>query len=270
MAKICVMALFISFMFCANQSHAKTDNVMSIVKKTEAALNEAQSGTKQISVTVKDAERVTAQLIVRAAHKQLEDGTRTLFVILEPETLRGTGFTYWKPKGESIQEWAYYPSTRRVRKLTNLTFYESILGTDFTHADLVFQDPGGKHKLLGKEKFKGTDSYKIETTPRANWYYSRIISWIAADTFLPIKREYYDAGGNLWKIKLFENIIVLNNVPIPLRIRMLYILNHRSTKCTLSDLCGDAVYLTKETFDPEKLPGAIFSPFCTIKLLKDK
>ena len=177
-----------------------------------------------------------------------------MLVILEPESLTGNAYLFWKPVDKPLEEWIYFPPTRRVRQLTSLMAYDSFLGTDFTWADLGIKDPGGTNKLLAEEIHAGKKSYKTETIPNERWYYSRIVSWIDADTFLPIQRDYYDTNGQLWKTKLFEHIVVFNNIPMPLQIRMLDVKNNRST--------------SEEAFDPEKLSEAALSPVCSVPIPK--
>jgi len=116
----------------------------------------------------------------------------------------------------------------------------------------------------------GIKAYKIETIPDQRWYYSSIVSWIAADSFLPIQRDYYDANGALWKTKLFENVVAFNNMPMPLQIRMLDVKSNRSTEFTISDVCFDVKFIPKEAFDPEKLSEASLSPVCSLPTAKGK
>ena len=173
---------------------------------------------------------------------------------------------FWKPKDKPVMEWVYSPPTRRVRKLSMMNKYDSFFGTDFTYVDLGIKDPGGTCKFIGNEEYGGRKAYKVETVPKEQCYYSRIVSLIEMETYLPIKREYYDAAGRLWKQKLFENVVVLNNNPMPLKIKMIDVQRNHSTEVTFSDIYYDVDYLSKENFNPDKLPEAVFSPVCTIKL----
>jgi hypothetical protein len=167
-------------------------------------------------------------------------------------------------------EWAYYPSVCRVRRLSGLTAYDSFYGTDFTYADIGIRDLGGTHKFLSEEMHADMRAYKLETIPLEQCYYSRIVSWIAADTFLPIQRDYYDSRGRHWKTKLFEHVVTIDNTPKPLLVRMLDLQRNHSTEVTISDVCYDVEYLTKEDFDPEKLSEAVSSPICTVNVSKNR
>lgn len=270
MKKICVMAFMITFMIVPIPALAEVLDVEAIINNVEKAIDDAQSGSLIMTFTVKDGERITGEWIARAAHKKFNGENRSLMVIMKPENIKGTGHVFWRQDSKTISQWVYYPTTRRVRKLSRLTIYESFLGTDFTHADFGFQDPGGTYRLLGEENYGGAKALKIENIPRERWYYSKIVSWISAETFLPIKRDYYDSTGSLWKTKLIENIIIVNKVPTPLRIRMIDVQRNRSTEIIISDVCSDVEYLTKEDFDPEKLPTATTSAVCTIRPVSKK
>ena len=138
------------------------------------------------------------------------------------------------------------------------------MGTDFTWADFDIKDPGGEHKILEEIVTAEKKFYKIETIPAENWYYSRIVSRISMDNFLPVQRDYYDNTGKLWKVKTFEKVVVLKTIPMPLLIRMQNKVYNQSTELIISDVCFDAPYVKKEMFDPKKLSEAAFSPICSI------
>jgi len=258
------------FIFMAAPLKASPPDVTTIIKKTEKAITAWRSGTRKLVVTVKDGSQVTRELVARNAYKEFPDGKRGLLVILEPKTLRGSAHLFWKRADKTTAEWVYSPGIQRVRSLSGLTAYDSFLGTDFTYADLGIKDPVGTHRLLGEEVHTGTNAYKIETIPQERWYYSRIISWIAVNTFLPIQRDYYDANGRHWKTKLFEHVVTIDNIPKPLRVRMLDLQRNHSTEVSISDFCYDVESLSKETLAPERLSQAVFSPVCTVNIHREQ
>lgn len=268
MKKTGVLFLAMLIVLAVPIAQAGPPDVSIISKKSMDALDAGRQGSTKVAITVKEGNQVTSEWGARMAHKEFQDGRRALLVILEPESLKGNAYLFWKPENKPLMEWVYFPSTRRVRSLTTLMSYNSFLGTDFTWADLGIRDPGGTDKFLSEEVHAGQKSYKIETVPHQKWYYSRIVSWISADTFLPIQRDYFDINGMLWKTKLFENVVVLNNRPMPLKIRMLDVKSNRSTEVIISDVCLDVEYIPKEAFDPEKLSEASLSPVCSVPIPK--
>jgi hypothetical protein len=252
-----------SFLFAANISAAAPDASL-IMQKSASALNAAVMGTRKMVIIIKDGDKITSEWTARKATKDFDDGKRALMVLLEPEELKGNAYLFWQPKDKPILEWIYSPAVRRVRSLTAIIAYNPFMGTDFTWADFGIRDPGGEHKFIGETVKAENTFYKIETIPKENWYYSRIVSYISMDNFLPVQREYYDNTGKIWKVKTFENVVVLKNIPMPLLIRMQDKVYNQSTELIISDVCFDAPYIKKEMFDPKKLSEAAFSPVCSI------
>ncbi len=263
--KVTFILLMLLFAVATNLNAAQKD-VETIIAQSDKALETMRGGTRRMVITLKSGEQITNKWVARRAHKEFADGKRELMVLLEPEDIRGTAYMFWKPKDKPVMEWVYSPPTRRVRKLSMMNVYDSFFGTDFTYVDMDIKDPGGTSRLIGNEEYKGKKVYKVETVPEEQCYYSRIVSLIEMDTFFPIERSYYDAAGRLWKKKLFENVTIFNNTPIPLTVKMIDVQRNHSTEVTFSDICYDVDYLSKETFNPDKLPDAVFSPVCTVKL----
>ena len=235
-----------------------------IMQKSESALNAAVKGTRKMVIIIKDGDKITSEWTARKVTKDFDDGKRALMVLLEPESLKGSAYLFWQLKNKPIMEWIYSPAVRRVRKLTAIMAYNPFMGTDFTWADFDIKDPGGEHKILEEIVTADKKFYKIETIPAENWYYSRIVSRISMDNFLPVQREYYDNTGKIWKVKTFEKVVVLKTIPMPLLIRMQNKVYNQSTELIISDVCFDAPYIKKEMFDPKKLSEAAFSPVCSI------
>ena len=137
------------------------------------------------------------------------------------------------------------------------------MGSDFTYSDIGFINVRGTHKLLGVEDHLGIKAYKVETIPEAKWYYSRIIKWVSAENFLPLERDLYDVVGNLWKTQFFEDVEVINNIPNPLKVRMVDVQTKTSTEYKVSDICYGAP-VADEVFEPKGLPHALDVPFCPL------
>jgi len=268
MKKICSLGLIISFVLMVVPANAGTPDITTIIKKMEEALRVVPYGTRKMAITIKDGDLVTKQWVVRYADKVFPDGKRELLVLIEPKDLHGTAHLFWTKDDYSLVEWVYFTITRRVRKLSVEMLYDSFMGTDFTYADIGDKDPSGTHRFLNEEMLAGRKAYKIESVPNEKWYYSRIISWISTDTYLPIQRDYYDSRGRHWKTKLFENVVMINNKPLPFQIRMLDRQRNHSTVLTMNPVSYELNDIPDEVFDPEQLPQVIFSPVCTVERLK--
>jgi outer membrane lipoprotein-sorting protein len=175
--------------------------------------------------------------------------------MLEPKDSRGMALLIGERQGQPDIMWTYSPVLRRVRALVPVESYQRFLDTDFTHADLGFISRHGTYRLLGEEH-NGIRTYKVELVPQEDWYYSRIITWVSADSLLPIQRDFYDRAGRLWKNEYFEQVAVIDGKPAPLRIRMHDVQQNTTTQLTVSNVRTD-VELPDELFDPEHLQQAV-------------
>ncbi len=152
------------------------------------------------------------------------------------------------------------PAIRRVREITPLAGYEPFFGTDFTYQDLSFVRFHGHEKLDGTEMHGGVKAYKLEETLPNNPYYSKVTTWVATDTGLPIERDYYDVDGKLFKSEHFEKISMVDNVPTVMKIVMNDMQSGGSSDIDVSSVKYDKQAPTR-LFNPKDLPGAANDAF---------
>jgi outer membrane lipoprotein-sorting protein len=107
--------------------------------------------------------------------------------------------------------WNWLPSAQKVIKIPPSMMLQSWMGSDFTNDDLVKESSVIKdytHKILGEEKIDGMDCFKIQLKPKpdAGVVWGKIIAWIAKDTYLEPKVEYYDEDGFMVKQFIGSNL----------------------------------------------------------------
>jgi hypothetical protein len=247
------------FILAASSLNAETMEANAIIDKMKKALH-GNSISEKVTIIIKDREQRTGQMVAGRAQKTFPDGNRSVLVLLEPEGLKGLAFLFHERNDQTIDQWLYAPHSGRVRKFIGFNVYECFLHTDFTYADLTFEDQKCAHKLLGEEDLDGIKTYKIETiTQKPNCCYSRIINWIAKDTFLPLRRDYYDLNNTLWKRQLFENVTTINTIPLPLKIRMLDLKRKSSTEFHISEVDFN-IEIPDKIFVPEQLKYSLECP----------
>ena len=249
----------ISLVFSAASSKAEPPDAKCIMEKMKNVL-ESYSTSQKVNIIIKNRDEQTGQLVAGSARKILPDGNRSLIVLLEPKNLKGLAYLFRELKDQSIDQWTYPPYLGRVRKISNVNAYESFLNTDFTYADLRFIDSKSNVKLLEEVDLDGSPTYKMEIIPQEkSHYYSRSIMWISKDTFLPLRRDYYDMNKTLWKRQLFEQITYINGVPIPFRVRMLDLKAKTSTEFNIIEI-NSGVELPDAMFVPEQLKFSLKCP----------
>ena len=241
-------------------AQAEPPNVAGIVAQMKAVFEPARPSIRKVSISVSgDKEVNNTQWVVGEARKNFTDGKRTLIVILEPHSLRGSAFLFWEQGEQGDRLWTYFPELGGMREIIGVDAYDHFLHTDFTYADLGLVSRPGRYRLLGEEEHDSTPAYKIDEAPKERWYYSRVVTWVDTESLLPLERDLYDQAGRLWKKILFDHVTPINGIPTPLRIRMVDVQQERSTELLLSGVRYD-VELPDELFDPDGLPQVIASP----------
>lgn len=138
-------------------------------------------------------------LVVR---QRSASGPRSAISMVSPANIKGSAMlTAPKPDSQALGLWLYSPDEQRARTFSPLEADRRFLSTDFSFEDIAMTTRSTKPPvLLGSELHEQRLFWKVEAQPDLDRYYSRMVTWIADDTRLPLKREYYDRGGKLWKV----------------------------------------------------------------------
>jgi outer membrane lipoprotein-sorting protein len=76
----------------------------------------------------------------------------------------------------------------------------------------------------------------VESTPQNGWWYGRVVRCIDEKTFMPVRTEYYDRSGALWKVREFSEIEMIDGYRTWTRLTMETVPTRTSTSITLSDV----------------------------------
>jgi len=260
-----LLAILMAIVFSVTPAIAESPDATTIVKQVKEIFEPLRSSTRKVVVTstckIEGSQKnESIQFVAGEARKTFPNGKRILLVMLKPQSVKGNTYLFWEPeKQQNFITLFYSPFLRRVREFLPVELYDRFLDTNFTYADVGFVRFHEHYKLLGEEEHAGVHAYKVvEELPHERSYYSHIYIWVAADSFLPLQRDYYDTGGRLWKTELFKEVVTINNVPTPLLIQM----KDRdgfSTDLKVTEVKYD-VEIPDELFNPNLLSKAVDSP----------
>ena len=121
--------------------------------------------------------------------------------------------------------WNWVPSIERVIKVPPSMMMQSWMGSDFTNDDLVKESSlvvDYTQKLIGKEKVRDHECYKIELVPLpdAAVTWGKIILWITIEGFNQWEAEYYDEASNLVNVMNASIIKRMGDRDIPSRLEI--------------------------------------------------
>jgi outer membrane lipoprotein-sorting protein len=171
-------------------------------------------------------------------------GTLTMTVI-RPEWTRTITMNSWskgkdysiviitapaKDKGQvflkiKTEMWNWVPSIDKTIKLPPSMMLQSWMGSDFTNDDLVKQSSivvDYSHKLIGEEKVRDQDCYKLELTPLpdAAVVWGKVIFWVTKNGFDQWMVEYYDEDNKLVSTSNSFDLEQMGDRIIPTRIEI--------------------------------------------------
>ncbi len=125
----------------------------------------------------------------------------------EPGDVRRLTFMVWKYPAREDDRWIFVPAVDLIRRIAAEDKYSSFVGSDFSYEDVSGRDVAeDTHTLLREERLGDRDSFVIESIPREAAAFTKRISWIDKETFLPLKEEYYDARNELQRVFTADSI----------------------------------------------------------------
>jgi hypothetical protein len=172
-----------------------------VTKANEAAYYAGNDGQADVKMVITDAnggERVREFRILRL---NTGSGTQKFYVYFkEPADVRNQVFMVWKEvaQGKDDSRWLFLPALNLVKPIAPGDKRTSFVGSDFVYEDVsgraLWEDT---HELI-----KETDTqYLIKNTPENPGAvdFSEYTVAIDKTTFLPVKAEYLDKNGELFR-----------------------------------------------------------------------
>lgn len=159
----------------------------------------------EMILETKGGDRVRRQLEVKR-REQDGEGDQSLLLFLLPSDVKGTKLLTWGKLEDEDDQWVYLPSYGRVKRISSRLKTGSFMGSEFSYEDL-----GGRnvekfdHKFLREENFEGRKVWVLEQKPKDKYSgYSKQVVWMDQEYKSPLKVEYYDRKGELFKVAQFE------------------------------------------------------------------
>jgi len=191
MKKKILFACFLSIMVFAIQAQ----NAESIVRASRDRI-QAETISTRSRMVIQARDGSTTQRLIDNYSKDGPNGARTVIVFQQPANIAGTRFLTMENPSGTDDRWIYLPNLGRVRRIAASEGSGSFMGTDFSYDDISSTSRGvdlDTHTLLREENYASTACYVIQSVPRdSSFQYSRMVQWIAKDTYIILKIELFD------------------------------------------------------------------------------
>lgn len=149
----------------------------------------------------------------------------------------GLGLLVWRQTDNTQDDmWLFMPGYRAVRRVP-VSSKQRLAGTDLLYEDV--RELAGErtdrftYKSVTTETFDGRAAEVISATPKADTvsaYASRKI-WVDKEWLFPLKVEFYDAAGSLWKV--LRNSEIHEVAPNVRRADLAEMRDNQLNECTL-------------------------------------
>lgn len=205
---------FITFIISPAFLHA--EDATEIVKKSQEAFfypgKDMQARVKMSLIAKTGQQRLRELTMLR---KNSAGGDQKYFMYFHnPGDVRGMAFLVNKYSGKDDDRWLFIPAINLVNRIAARDSRSSFVGSDFTYEDVSGRDiEADTHKYLKEDTIQGKPCHVIESTPKSTTEYTRKVSWIDKSTYLPLKDEYYDVQGALYKTFTADKIETVNGLP---------------------------------------------------------
>jgi len=171
--------------------------VQKMADRTEST--SARTQAKMVIVDKNGNQRVRELLMLA---RKVDNQNQTFIYFQEPPDVRGVKFLVLEKKGGDDDQRIFLPALKRSRIISASGKAGSFMGSTFAYADLQTHEPDkGVHRRLPDEVIAGLDCYVVESVPKNpdDYIYSKLIFRVRKDNFIPIRGDFYDKKGKLWK-----------------------------------------------------------------------
>ena len=147
-------------------------------------------------------ERIRELTMLRKNYGETGGEQKYFMYFFQPADVKDMTFMVNKYPAKDDDRWLFVPAINMVRRIAAQDKSSSFVGSDFTYEDVSGRDiEDDNHTLAKEEKLDTKDCYVIKSSPKAQDVdYIYKLSWIDKGSFLPLKEEYYDKKGELYRV----------------------------------------------------------------------
>ncbi len=231
--------LLMMFALVLATSVAVGEDAASVVRRSQEAFHSAgmdlRARVKMTLLTKEGQQRLRDLTMLR---KNEAGGDQRYYLYFHgPADVRGTVFMVYKYPMKEDDRWLFLPALNLVQRVAARDSRSSFVGSDFSYEDVSGRDvEADTHKVLRTEALENRQTVVIESVPAREADYSKKLSWIEQATSLPLKEEYYDLQGALYKIFTADEIREVQGFPTATKRTMTNVKTGHKTEVTFENV----------------------------------
>ncbi len=145
------------------------------------------------------------------ASKKFNGVNKTILKFTAPADVKGTAILIYDNKTTDDDMWIYMPALRKLRRIVSSEKGSSLMGSEFTNADMARPNMDDfEYKILKEETYEGKQCWVIENRCKNEDIenengFLRQVSWIEKETYLCHKIESYDFDDELLRVQRIKD-----------------------------------------------------------------
>lgn len=177
-----------------------TDADAIVAKANLAAYYAGSDGRAEVRMIIADAQGRQQRRQFTVLRRNVDDGGDQQFLVTfsQPPDVRGTVFLVDKHTDRDDDRWLYLPGLDLVKRISAGDKRTSFVGAHYFYEDVSGRRPtDDSHELT-----ETTEAYYVlKHTPKepASVEFASYTTWIDRDTFLPMKIEYTNDAGDVYR-----------------------------------------------------------------------
>lgn len=178
-----------------------TDADAIVARANHAAYYAGMDGRSEVRMLISDAQGRQQRRQFTVLRRNVEDGLDQQFLIVfsRPSDIRGTVFLVDKHTERDDDRWFYLPGLDLVKRISAGDKRTSFVGAHYFYEDVSGRRPADDtHVLIETTE----DHYVLRHTPvkPSSVEFAAYVTWIDRETFLPMKIEYTNDGGDIYRV----------------------------------------------------------------------
>jgi len=227
------LLIMLAFVFIACTARAATPE--EIMRQSQGAfLYQGKDFKARVMMRLTGAsggERVRELTMLRKNFGKTGGDQKYFIYFYQPADVKEMTFMVYKYPGKDDDRWLFVPALNMVRRIAAQDKNSSFVGSDFTYEDVSGRDiEDDTHTLVKEEKVNAADCYVIKSVPKAVGDYLYKLSWIDKTNYLPLKEEYYDRQGGLYRVFTADEIKDVSGIPTIVKRSMKNLASGHSTE----------------------------------------
>lgn len=161
---------------------------------------QGKDGSARAKMTVTDAQGRTRERDLTILKLNVQEGGDQKYYVYfhKPNDVKGMSYIVWKHAGKDDDRWLYLPAMDLVRRIAASDKRSSFAGTTFLYEDIS----GRSIDLDAHELISTSDTYyTVKNVPKDAGVveFSYYVVSIDTKTYVPMKAEYFDKAGKLYR-----------------------------------------------------------------------